>query len=302
MHNMDKYINKILTNIDKQVKRRKRKNNYVKDDNNIVSVMVSVIVTTFNNSNTIIKSIDSLINQSYNNIEIIIVNDASTDDTYNKLKTYYTPNLITNEISNNKVKIINNSINIGAYASRNIGLKYAKGILITFHDGDDISSYYRIEKQVKFTIKHNLLMSFTKILRFSDLEYYNVDTMIDFKNYVDKFEYKTGFVTMMFHRKLLKKLGYFKEIRFAGDNEYIERFIAYYFKLFFDRITATGFLNKDFIFKGYIGICKDILELCYICNDISLSTNLTVITNTNTRINTIKNYRSQLKDMYTGPQ
>ena len=221
---MDKYINKILTNIDNKVKIRKKKNNYVKDDNNII---VSVIVTTYNNSNTIINSIDSLINQSYNNIEIIIVNDASTDDTHNKLETRYAI-----EVSNNKVKIINNSINIGTYASRNIGLKYATGILITFHDGDDISSYYRIEHQVNFTIKHNLLMSFTKILRFSDLEYYNVDTKIDFKNYVDKFEYKTGFVTMMFHRKLLKKLGYFNEIRFAGDNEYIERFIAYYFKLF----------------------------------------------------------------------
>ena len=291
---MDKYINKILTNIDDKVKIRKKKDNYVKYDNNImVSVMVSVIVTTYNNSNTIINSIDSLINQSYNNIEIIIVNDASTDDTHNKLETRYAL-----EVSNNKVKIINNSINIGTYASRNIGLKYANGILITFHDGDDISSYYRIEHQVNFTIEHNLLMSFTKILRFSDLEYYNVDTKIDFTNYVDKFEYKTGFVTMMFHRKLLKKLGYFKEIRFAGDNEYIERFIAYYFKLFFDKITATGFLNKDFIFKGYIGICTNILELCYICNDVSLSTNLTVITDTNTRINTIKNYRSQLKNMY----
>lgn len=103
---------------------------------------------------------------------------------------------------------------------------------------------------------------------------------------------------MMFHRILLKKLGPFKEIRFAGDNEYIERFIAYYFKLFFDKITATGFLNKDFIFKGYIGICKDILELCYICNDASLSNNLTVITDANTKTNTIKNYRYELKNKY----
>ena len=189
-------------------------------------------------------------------------------------------------------------VNIGAYASRNIGLKYATGTLITFHDADDISSYYRIEKQVAFTIKHNLLMSFSKILRFTDAMYYNIDTKTDFTNYASKCVYKTGFVTMMFHKKLLKKIGNFKEIRFAGDNEYIERFIAYYFKLFFDKITATGFLNNDFIFKGYIGICKDILELCYICNDVSLSTNLTVITDANTRTNTIKNFRYKLKNKY----
>ena len=250
-------------------------------------------MTTYNNGNTIIKSLESILNQSYNNIEIIIVNDASTDDTYNKLKRY-----IASDVNINKVKVVNNMVNIGAYASRNIGLKYATGTLITFHDADDISSYYRIEKQVAFTIKHNLLMSFAKILRFTDAIYYNIDTTTDFTNYARKCVYKTGFVTMMFHKKLLKKIGNFKEIRFAGDNEYIERFIANYFKLFFDKITVTGFLNKDFIFNGYIGICTDILEMCYVCNDASISNNLTVITNERTKNNIIKNYRYDLKSGY----
>ena len=286
---MDKHINNILTSIDNKIKRRKVKSIYDGSDN----VKVSVIVTTYNNSNTIIKSLESILNQSYSNIEIIVVNDASTDDTYNKLKMYLLGN-----VDKNKVKVVNNKVNIGAYASRNIGLKYATGTLITFHDGDDISSYYRIEKQVVFTVKHNLLMSFAKILRFSDVLYYNVDTITDFSNYADKCIYKTGFVTMMFHKKLLKKIGNFKDIRFAGDNEYIERFIAYYFKLFFDKITATGFLNKDFIFDGYVGICKDILEMCYVCNDVSMSSNLTVTTNEHTKSKIIRIYRYELKSKY----
>jgi glycosyltransferase involved in cell wall biosynthesis len=287
MDKMNKHINNILKNIDNKIKRRKVISRYNTPNN----VKVSVIVTTYNNGNTIIKSLDSILNQSYSNIEIIVINDASTDDTYNKLKMY----LLGKE---KRVKFVNNKVNIGAYASRNIGLKYATGTLITFHDGDDISSYYRIEKQVLFTVKYNLLMSFAKILRFSDVLYYNADTTTDFTNYADKCEYKTGFVTMMFHRILLKKIGDFKEIRFAGDNEYIERFIAYYFKLFFDKITATGFLNKDFIFGGYIGICKDILEMCYICNDMRISNNLTVITNEHIKSNIIKNYRYELKSRY----
>jgi glycosyltransferase involved in cell wall biosynthesis len=286
---MDKHINNILTSIDNKIKRRRVKSRYDGSDN----VKVSVIVTTYNNSNTIIKSLDSILNQSYSNIEIIVVNDASTDDTCNKLKSY----LVSN-VDMNKIKVVNNKVNIGAYASRNIGLKYATGTLITFHDGDDISSYYRIEKQVVFTVKHNLLMSFAKILRFTDVLYYNVDTTTDFTNYLSKCIYKTGFVTMMFHKKLLKKIGNFKEIRFAGDNEYIERFIAYYFKLFFDKITATGFLNKDFIFDGYIGICKDILEMCYVCNDVHMSSNLTVTTNEHTKNKIIRTYRHELKSKY----
>jgi glycosyltransferase involved in cell wall biosynthesis len=287
---MNKHINKILTSIDNKIKTKKVKSRYDGSDN---SAMVSVIMTTYNNSNTIIKSLESILNQSYSNIEIIIVNDASTDDTYNKLKKY-----LASDVNINKVKVVNNKVNIGAYASRNIGLKYAIGTLITFHDADDISSYYRIEKQVAFTIKHNLLMSFAKILRFTDVLYYNVDTTTDFTNYASKCIYKTGFVTMMFHKKLLKKIGNFKEIRFAGDNEYIERFIAYYFKLFFDKITATGFLNKDFIFDGYIGICTDILEMCFVCNNVSISNNLTVITNEYIKNNIIKNYRYELKSRY----
>lgn len=290
MHKMNKHINKILTSIDNKIKTKKVKSRYDGSDN---SAMVSVIMTTYNNSNTIIKSLESILNQSYSNIEIIIVNDASTDDTYNKLKKY-----LASDVNINKVKVVNNKVNIGAYASRNIGLKYAIGTLITFHDADDISSYYRIEKQVAFTIKHNLLMSFAKILRFTDVLYYNVDTTTDFTNYASKCIYKTGFVTMMFHKKLLKKIGNFKEIRFAGDNEYIERFIAYYFKLFFDKITATGFLNKDFIFDGYIGICTDILEMCFVCNNVSISNNLTVITNEYIKNNIIKNYRYELKSRY----
>jgi glycosyltransferase involved in cell wall biosynthesis len=284
---MDKHINDILKSIDYQVKTRQIKNIY----NTCINLKVSIIVTTYNNGNTIIKSLESILNQSYKNIEVIVVNDASTDDTYNKLKMY----LLGKE---KRVKIINNKVNIGAYSSRNVGLKYATGTLITFHDGDDISSYYRIEKQVAFTIKHNLLMSFAKILRFTDVLYYYVDIKSDFTNYADKCVYKTGFVTMMFHRILLKKIGNFKEIRFAGDNEYIERFVAYYFKLFFNKITATGFLNKDFIFNGYIGICKEILELCYVCNDILISNNLTIITNEHVKSKIIKNYRYELKSKY----
>lgn len=191
---MDKHINNILTSIDNKVKIRRVKSRYDGSDN----VKVSVIVTTYNNSNTIIKSLDSILNQSYSNIEIIVVNDASTDDTYNKLKMY----LLGNEKG---LRWLTIKLILEHMHPRNIGLKYATGTLITFHDGDDISSYYRIEKQVVFTVKHNLLMSFAKILRFTDVLYYNVDTATDFTNFADKCIYKTGFVTMMFHRILLKK-------------------------------------------------------------------------------------------------
>jgi len=98
---------------------------------------VSVIVTTYNSAKFIENSIDSLVNQTLSNIEIIVVDDASTDNTVEILKKYPT------------IKIIELSKNNGTYHARNIGIAQSSGEFITFQDSDDWSHPERLSKQLQ---------------------------------------------------------------------------------------------------------------------------------------------------------
>jgi len=90
---------------------------------------ISVILPTFNRGNIVNHAIDSILNQTFNNLELIIINDASTDNTKQILNEY--------QKKDPRIKIINNQKNYGCSQSRNIGLKYINANTIAFMDDDD---------------------------------------------------------------------------------------------------------------------------------------------------------------------
>lgn len=89
---------------------------------------LSIILPVYNVGNLVKKCLDTLINQSYSDIEIIIVNDGSTDDSITYIETFRDIEYI---------KIINLNKNIGLGNARNVGISNAKGEYITFVDSDD---------------------------------------------------------------------------------------------------------------------------------------------------------------------
>ena len=93
--------------------------------------LVSVIIPVYNASKTIEKCLDSIFSSTLENIEVIAINDCSTDDTLEKLEKY--------KINKNFV-LINNKKNLGPAASRNKGLDKATGKYIGFVDSDDYIS------------------------------------------------------------------------------------------------------------------------------------------------------------------
>ena len=101
--------------------------------------MVSIIVPIYNSSNTLKKCIDSIINQTYKNIEILLINDGSLDESLSICEHYS---------NDDRVKIIDKK-NGGVSSSRNIGLYICKGDFITFVDADDYLSNTYIEKYMK---------------------------------------------------------------------------------------------------------------------------------------------------------
>ena len=108
---------------------------------------VSVIMGIYNCEDTLKDSIESIINQTYDNWELIICDDMSTDDTYNLAKSYV-------KKYPNKIKLIRNISNSGLAFSLNHCLKYVTGEYIARQDGDDISVENRFDIQVKFLNKN----------------------------------------------------------------------------------------------------------------------------------------------------
>ena len=87
----------------------------------------SVIVSAYNIENYIERAINSILEQTYTNYELIIINDASKDSTLEKIKKYDDP----------RITVISNEKNRGLGAVRNIGIERASGEYIVHLDGDD---------------------------------------------------------------------------------------------------------------------------------------------------------------------
>ncbi|MCM1251253.1 MAG: glycosyltransferase [Clostridium sp.] len=99
---------------------------------------VSVVIPTYNRANTIKRAIDSVLNQTYKDFELIIVDDGSTDDTAQ----------IVNEYKDSRLRYLVTEKRRGANHARNIGIQNAVGEYIAFQDSDDVWLEDKLEKQM----------------------------------------------------------------------------------------------------------------------------------------------------------
>lgn len=111
-------------------------------------IKVSVIVPVYNTEIYLRKCIDSLLNQSFKDYEIIIINDCSKGNA----------DEIIGEYNDKKIKYIKNKVNKGIGYNRNLGIKRAKGDYVCFIDSDDYVKYDFIEKMYNKCISDNLDM------------------------------------------------------------------------------------------------------------------------------------------------
>lgn len=115
--------------------------------------LVSIIMPTYNCANFIDKSIESVINQTYKNWELIIIDDCSTDNTEEIVKKYIKEDsrIIYHKLPTNS----------GAAVARNHGIAMAKGSYIAFLDSDDLWAKDKLEKQLKFMKDNGYAFTFT---------------------------------------------------------------------------------------------------------------------------------------------
>jgi glycosyltransferase involved in cell wall biosynthesis len=207
--------------------------------------LVSIIMTIYNKEKYLKSSIESILNQTWKNIELILIDDLSTDKTKEILKLY--------EI-NPKIKIIYNDKNYGCYKSRNIGIKISNGKYITFHDADDYCLSTRIFDQINFMIKNNLMICGCDIMR-THIKNINYNNDIDILKAINEYrcnqynhdccEQYFGFITAMFKKEVFDKYGFYIERRKGMDMEFLERIIFYESQIKFEG-DSWEFFNCDF--------------------------------------------------------
>ncbi len=92
--------------------------------------LVSVLMTSYNSEKYISESIESVLNQSFLDFELIIIDDCSLDNTFSIVLEY--------AMKSNKIRVYQNSINLGQFENRNKAISFAKGSFIKFLDSDDL--------------------------------------------------------------------------------------------------------------------------------------------------------------------
>lgn len=170
--------------------------------------LVSVVVATRNNEPTIRSSVLSLLDQTHANLEVIVVDDASTDRS----------NEIVAEMArdDHRVQLITNTSRLGTGRSRNLGLRRAQGEFVTFQDGDDTSLPQRIAAQLKIFEKFpNKKLSLCNYVRTNE----DGNTIE-----VNDRRVMKCIISMMFPREeVLERVGYFMDGSISEDSDYYER-------------------------------------------------------------------------------
>lgn len=116
--------------------------------------LVSIIMPSYNCGNYVEETIRSVQNQTYQNWEIVFVDDCSNDDTISRVSRM--------RESDPRIRLFRNKKNMGAAISRNNALQEARGRWIAFLDSDDLWEPTKLEKQVRFMETQNYSFSYTR--------------------------------------------------------------------------------------------------------------------------------------------
>lgn len=169
---------------------------------------ITVVMTAYNTGHLVEAAIASVLAQSHQNFELMVIDDASTDDTLDILKAM--------AASDRRVKIYHSPKNHGTYWSKNWCLSQATGEFVAFHDSDDRSAPMRLQMQLGAILAGGGVDAVTCRWRRVDDE----DNVL----VIDGLASRMAAISLMITReKILKKIGYFDNVRISADTEFIGR-------------------------------------------------------------------------------
>ncbi|HMQ07317.1 MAG TPA: glycosyltransferase family 2 protein [Saprospiraceae bacterium] len=227
--------------------------------------MVSIIVPAYNSEETIAICLKSLIHQTYSNLEMIVIDDGSEDDTYHLIQKVAS--------LDPRVHCIKLPTNAGTYVAINKVIRAANGKYIGLQGADDVSLSIRIEKQLSALKHFKVIFTICSFIRSNfDIKALDCDddsliqrvTKIEpgsnevFGNATSKPVVCLG--SNLFHRNIFKKYGLYWENRFASDTEFIERIL--YYEIHYEFPGPFKGVN------GFIKEVKYIHKIFYLLDDV----------------------------------
>jgi glycosyltransferase involved in cell wall biosynthesis len=175
--------------------------------------LVSVVMTTFNAADTVLESIEAILNQDYPNIEVVVCDDASTDTTWELLQAL--------QRRCKPVRVMRLNSNYGTYLAKNTAVRHASGEFLLFQDSDDLSHPARVRVQVTPLLADDKLMATrTKYLRYREDD----GEIVPIAGLASKF----GLITLAVRRRAFREIGYFDAVRRGGDDEWYQRLLHIY--------------------------------------------------------------------------
>ena len=226
--------------------------------------VVSIIIPLFNKEKFIEQTLKSVSQQTFSNWECIIIDDKSTDKSFQIARDY---------IKNDKRFSLIKNLNKGAGAARNLGLRDAKGKYIQFLDADDVISDEKLESQVALFQKNHEISFVTCAwgrFRQSNFESYHqyMDSYRDFDSslqFLESLITSKGYFPIhsyLIRREIINKAGYFNEsLSLNDDGEFMMRVIVNSKKIKFaldaiawyqisEGISLSSFKSKEAVEKA----------------------------------------------------
>ena len=190
------------------------------------NLLLTVVMPVFNGQKYLREAIDSVLDQTFENFEFLIIDDGSTDDSVLIISTYKDP----------RIRLIENEINKGVAFIRNIGLNEAKGKYLAWLDCDDLIDPYKFQKQVLFLEENPTIgICGTWLERFNDGARKLSTTFINPELIKAALFFKPAVLnaTTMFRMSMIKKENLFFDTRLkvAEDYDFFLR-SSYYFKIY----------------------------------------------------------------------
>lgn len=176
--------------------------------------LITIIMPAWNAERTVKVAVRSILNQSWRNLELIIIDDASTDGTWSAIQEL--------AASDERVRIRRNRVNVGPYVSKNIALQLARGEWITGHDADDWAHPDRLTTHVRLAERRSSRASITYMKRMQAngrVDHFTAigPMSLDGAN-------RISMISALFRREfLLDELGSWDCVRFGGDSELLGR-------------------------------------------------------------------------------
>lgn len=196
---------------------------------------VSIIITAYNVEKYISKTIQSVLNQTYKNIECIVVEDKSTDNTLNIIKQF-------------PVKIIEHQTNKGAGWARFNGIKEATGEYVMLLDGDDWLENDCIENLVKYAGQADLIACNVRWVNEDDKilneEKFKYSELVGYDKYVSQRGHTPFLNSFIVKRELYDKVPYCKR-RFIEDTPVRYKLFHYADKIIYTGIIGYNYLQRD---------------------------------------------------------